>query len=343
MNKMENQKVFISYSHKDSDWKDRLVTQLKATQVTQIVSWDDTMIQPGDNWLAEIYRVIAQSSIAILLVSSDFLASDFIKKHEVPRLLLRHSSGGLRLLPLIVRPCPWKQIDWLKSFQSTPREGKPLTSLSENDAETCLSSIAEEVVKLSEISGVPYLPETGTLITPSIPYDPARLIGLKLNNKDPLCLTFIMTLGDEPDRNSVLYSEAATLVDYFLTCLAIPEKELWVNLSPSERDRIIPSTLSRTRMGKDLLAQDYLMKQFNASLMYPELPTGAKYWETVYKRVGGSRASSESIVNTFNKVWIVPEFAKVSQFGGLVLTTDLCLDVLLEEDHKALKDSLTGV
>lgn len=338
---MENKTVFISYSHKDTDWKDRLVTHLKATQITQIVPWDDTMIQTGDNWLAEIYRVMEHSSIAILLVSSDFLSSDFIKKNEVPRLLLRQSSAGVRLLPLIVRPCPWKLIDWLSLLQARPWEGKPLTSLSENDAEACLSSIAEEVVKLSELNSVPYLPETGSMITPSIPYDPARLIGLKLNNNDPLCLDFIMTLGDESSTNNILYSEAATLVDYFLTCLAIPENDLWVNLSPIERDRVIPATLAKTRMGKDLLAQDYLLKQFNASLMYPEFSTGIKYWRTVYKRMEENHRSSKKPINTFNKVWIVPEVAKVSQFGGLVLTTDECLDVLLEEDYNVLKNSLS--
>nr|VFJ65544.1 MAG: TIR domain-containing protein [Candidatus Kentron sp. DK] len=330
------EKIFISYSHKDSRWKDMLIAHLKATRSTHIEPWDDTRIELGSNWYEEIQGVIKNSSIAILLISADFLASDFIQTEEVPRLLLRHRSDGLRLLPIIIRPCSWKLIDWLSMLQAKPWEGKPLTSMSEHEVETCLSSIAEDVVKMTRNINIPYLLAPGSMLTPSIPYTPARLVGLKLNNNDPLRLTFIMALGDEPESETVVYSEAAQLVDYFLTCLAIPEKDLWVNLSPAEKDRIIPDTLGKTMMGKDLLAQDYLLKQFNASLMYPELPTGKLYWEVVYGMMEESYGSTEGTMNTFNKVWIVPEIAKISQFGGVALTTDEQLDVLMEQDYKAL-------
>lgn len=340
---MEKQTIFISYSHKDSKWKDMLLIQLKATQSSRIILWDDTMIQTGEDWLADIYHNISLSSIAILLISSDYLASDFIQKSEIPRMLLRHNSGGLRLLPLIVRPCLWKNIDWLSILQAKPLEGNPISSLSDNDAEICLSSIAEEIVEFSKHSSTSYLPETGSMLVPSIPYEETRLIGLKLNDTDPLCLTFIMTLGDDPNEKELLYSNASTLVDYFLTCLSLPEKELWVNLSPSEKSKVMPDVLSKTRMGKDLLAQDYLLKQFNASLMYPELSVGKRYWETAFKKMEERNLDpSEVAVNTFNKVWIVPETAKVSQFGGVAIIVDASLDVLVEEDYQSQNGSISN-
>ena len=215
-----------------------LVTQLKATQFPHIDPWDDTKIKTGDNWYDEIQSVMKNSSIAILLISSDFLASEFIQTEEIPMLLLKHRSEGLRLLPVILRPCPWKLIGWLSVLQAKPWEGKPITALSEHEAETCLSAIAADVVNMIKNIHIPYFPEPGSMLTPSVPYTPARLIGLKLNNNDPLRLTFVMALGDEPDKETVAYSEAAQLIDYFLTCLAIPEKNLWVNLSPSGKDRV---------------------------------------------------------------------------------------------------------
>ena len=59
--------------------------------------------------------------------------------------------------------------------------------------------------------------------------------------------------------------------------LTIPEKDLWVNLSPYEKDRVIPKSFGLTEMGRDLLAEDYMLKQITASLIYPEDETGKKF------------------------------------------------------------------
>ena len=60
------------------------------------------------------------------------------------------------------------------------------------------------------------------------------------------------------------------LTKYFLASLAIPDDDQWVNLSPYEKDRIIKDDFGKTEMGRDLLAQDYMLKQITASLIYPE-------------------------------------------------------------------------
>ena len=102
-----------------------------------------------------------------------------------------------------------------------------------------------------------------------------------------------------------------TLLKYFLASLTTPEKEFWVNLSPYEKDRIIPKGLGQTELGRDMLAQDYLLKQLTASLMYPEKELGKEFWNHVYSKAQEVYQTTEIPVSTFNKVWIVPDKAVV--------------------------------
>ncbi len=101
---MSKPTIFISYSHKDEIWKDRLVTHLKALhEQGRIDLWDDRRISAGDDWYEEIQSAIAAASIAILMISPDFLASNFIQNEEVPRFLERNAKEGLRIIPIIVK------------------------------------------------------------------------------------------------------------------------------------------------------------------------------------------------------------------------------------------------
>ena len=78
--------VFISYSHKDEVWKDRLLPHLRVLEHEGILEeWDDRRIGAGDDWYPEIERAMARASVAILLISADFLSSSFILEEEVPR------------------------------------------------------------------------------------------------------------------------------------------------------------------------------------------------------------------------------------------------------------------
>jgi hypothetical protein len=100
-------KVFISYSHKDEEsWKDKVVTHLRVLEREGLLQvWDDRRIHGGDDWYPEIEKAINESRIAVLLITADFLTSDFILKEEVPRLLAKRESEGMRVIPLIVKPC----------------------------------------------------------------------------------------------------------------------------------------------------------------------------------------------------------------------------------------------
>jgi hypothetical protein len=127
------------------------------------------------------------------------------------------------------------------------------------------------------------------MIAPGTAFTPVLLKGMILDARDPLKLDFIVDSGDIGSDAGSIQEEAQKLVQYFLASMTIPKGELWVNLSPYENDRIIPEALGQTDLGRDLLAQDYLLKQFTASLIYPEKELGKKFWDTVYTRAHTSR------------------------------------------------------
>ena len=105
---MENNtkiKVFISYSHYDKRWLDRLLIHLEPlSRDYSIDIWSDRDIRTGTKWKLEIEKVIESCDIAILLISPDFLASKFIITNELPPLIEAAEHEGKLILPLIVSP-----------------------------------------------------------------------------------------------------------------------------------------------------------------------------------------------------------------------------------------------
>ncbi len=122
-------KVFISYAHKDETFKDELVTMLAGMQSRGIVdAWQDRRIEEGDEWYRSIQDAMTECDLALLLVSPPFLASRFIRDEELTRLFQRRREQGLRVVPIIVRPCQWQSEPVLKDLQAMPRDGKPVIS-----------------------------------------------------------------------------------------------------------------------------------------------------------------------------------------------------------------------
>jgi hypothetical protein len=119
------------------------------------------------------------------------------------------------------------------------------------------------------------------------------------------------------------------LTHYFLASMTIPEDDMWVNLSPYEDGRIIPKTFGQTAMGRDLLAQDYILKQITASLIYPEEQLGKDFWQKVYDKAFEKFGTTDIPVNTFNKVWIIPDKAKVFEDGDKAVVLESHLKVML--------------
>lgn len=184
------------------------------------------------------------------------------------------------------------------------------------------------------------LPVPGTMVPLSAGFMPALVRGITIHPENPLKFNFIIDSGDSGLDGKKLNEESKKLIKYFLASLTVPEEELWVNLSPYEKDRVIPDRFGDTEMGWDLLAQDYILKQLTASLMYPEDELGQKFWERVYTKAQEMYGTTEIPMNTFNKVWIVPEEAVVYEHGTSAFVIDSHLKVMLEEDYLALQNNL---
>jgi len=184
------------------------------------------------------------------------------------------------------------------------------------------------------------LPAPGIMLPMSPGYTPALIRGLTILPDNPLEFDFIIDRGESGLDDEAIRGESLKMVKYFMAALTVPEDELWVNLSPYEKDRIIPESFGVTGMGRDLLAQDYVLKQLTASLMYPEDELGQKFWERVYTRARKLFGTTEIPVNTFNKVWIVPDKAVIFERGSTAFVAQSHLKVMLEEDYVALRENL---
>jgi len=200
----------------------------------------------------------------------------------------------------------------------------------------CSSIVPPSSVSAQGIATVMNLPVPGTMLASSQAYFPVLIKGIEINPTDPLMFDFIMDTGDTRLSDDRFEEESSKLVKYFLAALTVPEDEMWVNLSPYEKDRIIPGTFGHTEMGRDLLAQDYILKQLAASLMYPEDELGQKFWKRVYKKAEAKYGTVEIPMNTFNKVWILPKSASVYECDKGAFVVDSHLKVMLEEDYLAL-------
>jgi len=189
------------------------------------------------------------------------------------------------------------------------------------------------------------LPAPGVMVHLSPEFNPPILKGIKVHPDNPFRFDFILDKGDSSPSlvqrggQGELKQEASRLIKYFLASLTIPENDLWVNLSPYEKDRIIPQSFGMTEMGRDLLAEDYMLKQITASLIYPEGEVGKKFWKKIYEEASKKFGTTNIPVNTFNKVWIVPEKAVVYENAKAqtAYVVESKLKVMLEQDYLSLE------
>lgn len=184
------------------------------------------------------------------------------------------------------------------------------------------------------------LPAVGTMVTLSPAFVPVLLRGMTIHPEDPLKFDFIVDSGNTDFDTDQIKEESERLVKYFLASMTVPKDDLWVNLSPYEGERIIPDELGKTELGRDLLAQDYILKQLTASLMYPEKELGKEFWDRIYARALKEYGTTEIPVDTFNKVWILPQEASVYEHGQTVYVVEAKLKVMLDSDYEAYRDSL---
>jgi hypothetical protein len=161
--------VFISYSHKDETEKDQLLSHLGVLQKAGLIKvWVDDRISGGADWEEEIRQAMGRANVAILLVSANFLNSDFILGKEIPNLLARRRKEGVTVFPVIAKACSWKKVGWLTQMNVRPRGGAPVWGEGGLHADKHLAAIVDEIADLIE----------------RVNRDPERTIRLQLLSKE---------------------------------------------------------------------------------------------------------------------------------------------------------------
>ncbi len=120
--------LFFSYSHKDEDLRDQLETHLAGLKRQGVISaWHDRRITAGQNLDQAIDENLNKADVILLLISPDFIASDYCYEQEMTLALDRHKAGKARVIPVILRPCDWHELPFGKLL-GTPRDGRPITT-----------------------------------------------------------------------------------------------------------------------------------------------------------------------------------------------------------------------
>src|SRR4051794_3439679 len=139
-------KVFISYSHADKEWLDRLKRHLKPlVREGNLDCWNDTHIRPGDDWQQEIRTALDTAQVAVLLISANFFASDFIDENELPPLLAAAEAKGVRILSVIISVSRFVQYPDLARFQAVNPPVRPLNEMPPAEQETVLDRLAHTI------------------------------------------------------------------------------------------------------------------------------------------------------------------------------------------------------
>jgi hypothetical protein len=136
-------RVFYSYSHKDAELRERLGTYLAPLRQQQkITDWHDRKIEPGANWETEITSQLDSAELILLLVSADFLASEYCFGVEMEKAMARLKRGEVKVVPILLKPCLWEESRF-SELQIIPRDAKAIASWPSVDE--ALTDVASEI------------------------------------------------------------------------------------------------------------------------------------------------------------------------------------------------------
>jgi TIR domain-containing protein len=140
--------LFYSYSHKDETFREQLETHLKLLQYRGLIeAWHDRQIRPGNEFDVDIDEHLERADVILLLVSADFIASDYCYKKEMTRALERHTRGEARVIPIIVRDVDWSLAPFSK-LQALPKDGRAVKLW--NDRDAAWRNVSEGIKKVVE-------------------------------------------------------------------------------------------------------------------------------------------------------------------------------------------------
>lgn len=128
-------KVFISYSHKDEEYKAQLLTFMAPLiDGSNISQWNDEQILPGQEWDEKIQNAFREAEIIILLISPEFLASNYIIKNELPLAIQKHRNKEAHVIPIFIRPCHLKYHPEINDLEGLPKGKKPVSKSDDKDS-----------------------------------------------------------------------------------------------------------------------------------------------------------------------------------------------------------------
>jgi hypothetical protein len=140
--------VFFSYAHKDEALRDELAKHLTLLARQGVIkTWYDRNITAGSEWAEQIQQNMEAAQIHLLLVSADFLASDYCYNAEMKRALERHAAGEAQVIPIILRDVDWQGAPF-SQLAALPQDGVPVTRWGDRDQ--AFTSIAKEIRKVVE-------------------------------------------------------------------------------------------------------------------------------------------------------------------------------------------------
>ena len=140
--------IFISYSHKDEALREQLGNHLGLLKRQGVIdAWHDRRIGAGQEWAGAIDDHLSRAAVILLLVSSDFLASDYCYDLEMTRALERHDAGDARVIPVILRSVDWTGAPFAK-LQALPKDGKPVRAWTDQDE--AFTDVARGIRKVVE-------------------------------------------------------------------------------------------------------------------------------------------------------------------------------------------------
>jgi len=144
-------KTFICYAREDHDAVDDLRKHLKQAEKNKILEiWDDGEILAGQNWDKAIKIRLKTAQIILMLVSVDFINSDYIGTTELQAALKRHRDGEATLIPIIVRRCDWNEHFGIGQFQALPKEARPIKSVELSIREEIYYEVAQGIKSVAQ-------------------------------------------------------------------------------------------------------------------------------------------------------------------------------------------------
>jgi hypothetical protein len=204
-------RVFYSYAHRDEDCKDRLLTHLKLLERKGIIrGWHDRLITGGKEWKGEIDANLEDADVVLLLVSADFLASDYCYDVEMKRALERHNAGQACVVPIILQPCLWEHAPFA-TLQVLPKDGRPISTydVAEQAWAEVADGIARAVVELRHDEHrhiAPFCPRRIIIRAKAVPNEMHCVFGERADiGRSVLCdFSFPLAPGQVSNKHALL-------------------------------------------------------------------------------------------------------------------------------------------